>query len=75
MLGAFYYMCMTTTSRVASFLAKTAMAVAACAAVVYGTSWSVRTVRGSVPDDSSTQRLAGYAWSETVGAISFEEAG
>jgi hypothetical protein len=68
-------MYMTTTSRVTAFLTKTAMVVAVCASVVYGTSWSVRTVRGSVPDDSSAQRLTGYAWSETIGAISFEEAG
>jgi hypothetical protein len=75
MLGAFYYMYMNIKSNIASFLTKTALVVAVCASVVYGASVSVQLVRGSTPDDSSTQRLTGYAWSGTIGAISFEEAG
>lgn len=75
MLGAFYYMYMNIKSNITSFLTKTALVVAVCASVVYGASWSVRSVNGSTPDETSSQRLTGYAWSETIGAISFEEDG
>jgi hypothetical protein len=66
---------MNLTSNTASFLTKAALVIVACASVVYGASMSVQGVNGSAAGDSSTQRLAGYAWSATVGAISFEEDG